>query len=162
MDSPGPPDVTGISPAEEGIAGQGHFQAVKGCRVRRVDRGPAGQWILYGNPGNQAHHEASNADAQAAEDQVLGSFKAIVLTDVMLSFPTWHRAALLGLEALAPDIVQFICPQEMAPLFSLMVSFEAGATEKVPLDAAVVCTSDVLQWLCRMTFGSGGPKSGAG
>ena len=40
----------------------------------------------------------------------------------------------------------------MAPLFSLMVSFDPGATEKVDLDAAVI-RSPVLQWICRMIFG---------
>ena len=42
--------------------------------------------------------------------------------------------------------------EEMAPLFSLMVSFEAGATEKLDVDAAVV-RHDVLQWVCRMRPG---------
>eukprot|EP00435_Cladocopium_sp_Y103_P056115 s608_g18.t2 len=119
---------------------------------------------LPSETGNAAHHEASEADAQAADDQYLGSFKVLILTDVMLSFPEWHRAALLGLEAHVPELVGVLketdtrqpCRHgktDMAPLFSLMVSFELGATENVDLDAAVIRTSPVLQWICRMIFG---------
>ena len=37
-----------------------------------------------------------------------GSFKTVVLSDVMLSFPSWHRAALLGLETAVPELVQLL------------------------------------------------------
>ena len=55
---------------QEGIAQKGQFQSVRGCRVRRLSRAD-GQWRLHGNPGNVAHHEASEAEA-GAEDQYLG------------------------------------------------------------------------------------------
>eukprot|EP00434_Breviolum_minutum_P041194 symbB.v1.2.036641.t1/scaffold5217.1/size29716/2 len=143
----------------EGLASKGKFRSIRGCRVRRLEKCDGSYkshvWKLYGNPGNQAHHEATELDVKDADDQYLGSFKTVVLSDVMLSFPSWHRAALLGLETAVPDLVELLRHTEMAPLFSLMVSFEAGATEKLDVDAALV-RHDVLQWVCRMSSKPGG------
>ena len=60
---------------QEGIASKGKFRSIRGCRVRRLEKhdgsGPH-VWNLYGNPGNQAHHEAKELDVEAADDQYLG------------------------------------------------------------------------------------------
>lgn len=65
---------------QEGLANKGQFRSIRGCRVRRLEKceGPPYKshvWKLYGNPGNQAHHEATELDVKTADDQYLGTLQ---------------------------------------------------------------------------------------
>ena len=71
-----------FSPApwpQEGLASKGKFRSIRGCRVRRLEKCDGSYkshvWKLYGNPGNQAHHDATELDVKAADDQYLGTLQ---------------------------------------------------------------------------------------
>ncbi|CAJ1415553.1 unnamed protein product [Effrenium voratum] len=145
----------------EGIVAEGAFKVVRQCRVRQVAR-EDGAWILHGNLGDQCHHEAAEKDAQEAKEDFLGRFRCLILCDVMLSFPEWHRVALLGLEREAgspvePRACDAMRKAKMAPLFSLMVSFDwpQELSQTFDFDAAVVRDDPILQWVCRMASKGG-------
>ncbi|CAJ1405569.1 unnamed protein product [Effrenium voratum] len=101
----------------EGIVAEGAFKVVRQCRVRQVAR-EDGAWILHGNLGDQCHHEAAEKDAQEAKEDFLGRFRCLILCDVMLSFPEWHRVALLGLEREAPGLRCHAESENGAPLLA--------------------------------------------
>lgn len=62
----------------EGLARRGAFRTARGTRVRSARR--EGQhWVLRGEAG--AHHEAPEGAVEGLEDQPLGSFEALILTD---------------------------------------------------------------------------------
>ena len=100
-----------------------------GTRVRSIERrdvapsgGVAGAprpcWRLRGNGANTAHHMANEASVSALLDAELGEFDGVVLTDVMASYPKWHRAAVLGLADASPELSEAMRGRRMSPLFA--------------------------------------------
>lgn len=136
----------------------------RGVRVRAIERAQSAQrWVLRGNPGNDAHHEASEARVGTVDEVELLTADGVVFTDSMCAFPDWHRAAVLGLHAEAPALAAAMSARRMAPLFACMLSFESAPVLPLRFDACVMgapggedVKESVLQWACNNGSKPGG------
>ena len=59
-------------------------------------------------------------NSHKASTGILGRFKAVVLSDISMSFGDWHRAS-AGLPA---DFAAKVAGRPRVPLFSVMVAFD--------------------------------------
>lgn len=83
------------------------------CQITRKDD----KWELFGVTGYQAFHDTTDALTDISS---LGTFDAVLLTDISSASESWHRASAGVPEALLPKLPR----KARMPLFSCMVALE--------------------------------------
>lgn len=133
----------------------GRLHVLEGTRVARCERIRSG-WKLYGD--GLSHEQADAKAVQEANEQELGEFDELVVTDHMaLGMPSWHPCHIVGLEDAVPELISSVRQslewdesarrfRSVKPLFSCMVAFEGSMD--LEFDAAAIRDDDILQWVC--------------
>lgn len=142
------------------------IQIYEGTRVARCERVAAdgsnrNVWKLFGD--GLGHEQANTNALQNSQQNELGEFDEIVITDHMAAaMPSWHPCHIVGLEGAVPELVstlrtalewnelerRFAC---VKPLFSCMVALERkpdAPSFRPSFDAAAIEGNGVLQWVC--------------
>eukprot|EP01046_Picozoa_sp_COSAG06_P015647 COSAG06_NODE_1009_length_11087_cov_48.043866_12_plen_396_part_01 len=115
-----------------------------------------GHWELMATSGEGAFHDTPEAAARAAAEASLGSFDAVLLTDVSSSFEGWHRAS----AGLPRDFAAKVAGRARLPLFACMVAFAAPLG--LPLDGLTLHNSDTLWFAARSASKPGAEAEGEG
>jgi len=125
---------------------------LRGVRVKTLHPLEGRRWELLATSGEGAYHDTSAAVAAAATEASLGTFDAVVLTDVSSSFEGWHRAS-AGLPA---DFAARVSGRVRLPLFSCMVAYAAPLG--LPLDGLTFHGGDALWFAARSSSKPGFPR----
>lgn len=138
-----------LSAAEE----TGLVKVCRGVRVQRMERsssesGSSDQWQLSGPSGEGAYHDTAEAVAAKAKAGALGSFDAVLVTDISASFDGWHRAS----AGVPEQVAKKVRGRVRIPLFAAMVALPPGISISAAtgLDAFSVQGDDVL-WFAGRT-----------